>query len=161
MQSKKMNTSLLTKLNELLDYHSKQFVNLAIKRKCNAIKHHTEAIADLINKTWRDCVVMFLMIRKFPKLKSITLSTLGSLPKSNWKTFLDKLNISNNDDQRNTLPIQLFLILVQELISNEKDYKPFWTHAYTELSEMLSSPIEIGNIVYSIIVSCKYSECIF
>ena len=76
--------------------------------------------------------------------KSITLSTLVSLPKSNWKTFLDKLNISNNEDQKNMLPIQLFQILVQELISNEKDYKPFWTHVYTELSEKLSSPIVIG-----------------
>jgi hypothetical protein len=36
-------------------------------------------------------------------------------------------------------------MLLQELISKEKDYKPFWTPAYKELSENLLLPIEIGS----------------
>jgi hypothetical protein len=43
--------------------------------------------------------------------------------------------------------------LLQELISNEKDYKPYWTHAYNELSEKLLSPIEIDYPVSGLTLS--------
>ncbi len=62
---------------------------------------------------------------------------LGSLRKSNWKTFLDNLTTSRD---LNMLTTQLLQMLVQELTSREKDFQPFWTPAFKELSEKLSLP---------------------
>lgn len=65
---------------------------------------------------------------------------LGSLRKSNWKTFLDNLTTSRDP---NMLTTQLLQMLVQELTSREKDFQPFWTPAFKELSEKLSLPTKI------------------
>lgn len=131
------------KLHELLDYHIKQFANLAISRKYSALKHHKADTVGLINKTWRDFAVLLFLAYKLKRVRNAILSTLESLPKINWMTFLDKLNISNNEP--NMLPILLFQTLLQELISKERDFKPFWTPVYKELSEKLLLPIEIDS----------------
>ena len=140
----KSSTSLSAKLEELRACRFKPFVNTAIRRRLSAIKH-LPGTGDSINRIWRDCVVALMMITKFPKLKKKTLFTLASLPKTNWMTFLDKLRTSSSDEhQKSMLPLLLLKILLQELISKEKDYRPFWTPVYKELSEKLSSPTEIG-----------------
>ena len=136
-KKKKLNTSQLKKLVNSLDYIQTRFVNLAMFKRSSAIKHLVDK-EDLINLIWKRCVILFQLIKKQPEL---ILSTLGLVQKSKWMIFLDKLNIYNQEE--NLLHIQLFQILVQELILKEKDYKPFWTPAFKELSEKLSSPTEI------------------
>ena len=56
--------------------------------------------------------------------------------------LIDKFNILNLLNHH----INWLKILVQELISKEKDYKPFWTPAFKELSEKSSLPIEIDYV---------------
>lgn len=135
---KKLNISQLAKLVNSQDYIKTHFVSLAMNKRSNAIKHLVDK-EDLINMIWKRCVILFLLIKTQPKQ---ILSTLVLAQKNKWMTFLDKLSISNQKIQ-NTLHIQLFQILVQELISNEKDFKPFWIPAYNILSEKLSLPTEI------------------
>ncbi len=136
-----MNTSLLTKQLSFLVCHFKPFVNLAILRKFNALKHLPDT-EDLINKTWKHFAILVLLMKKYPIIQKLIISTLVSLPKSNWMTFLDKLNTYKKEEP-NTLHILLFQILLQELISREKDFKPFWTPVYKALSEKLLLPTEI------------------
>ena len=65
-----------------------------------------------------------------------------STNKSNWTTFLD--NLSSFQSQ-NTLHIQLLQILLQESISREKAWRPFWTPAYKDASEILLLPTKIDS----------------
>ena len=138
IKKKKLNTSQLVKLANSLGYIKTHFVGLAMNKRFNAIKHLADK-EDLINMTWKKCVILFLLIKNQPEQ---ILSTLVLAQKNKWMSFLDKLSISSQNIQ-NTLHIQLFQILIQELISNEKDYKLYWTPAYKELSEKLSLPTEI------------------
>ena len=151
IKTSKSNIFQSLKQVKLLDCQFKQFVSLGIKRKSNALKHLPD-IEDLINKTWKNFAILTLLMKKNLKIRKLTISILGSLPKNNWMTFLDKLNTYNKETP-NILHIYLFQILLQELISNEKDYKPYWTHAYKELSEKLLSPIEIDYPVSGLTLS--------
>ena len=65
-----------------------------------------------------------------------------STNKSNWTTFLDNLSSFQN---QNTLHIQLLQILLQESISREKAWRPFWTPAYKDVSEILLLPTKIDS----------------
>ena len=134
-------SSQLMKQVILLDCRSKQFVSWVIRMRLNAIKHLPDT-EDLINKVWKRFVMLNLLMNKFPRIKNVIIYTLASHPKNNWMTFLDKLNTSNKEEQ-NMLHIHLFPMLLQELTSKEKDFKPFWTLAFKELSENLLSPTEI------------------
>lgn len=128
------------KLVKSLDYIHKHFVRLAMHRNLCATKHLLDK-DDLINLIWKRCVILFLIFKQ-KKYQNKILFTLESAPKNKWTTFLDKLNISTPEN-RNTLHIELFRILVLELISQEKACKPFWTPAYKKLSEKLSLPTKI------------------
>ena len=131
------NLSQLKKLQDLQAYMKIHFVGLAMNRRSHAIKHLPDK-EDLINIIWKKCVILFLLIKNQPKQ---ILSTLELVPKNNWMTFLDKL-LTFNHPIENTFHIQLYQILVQELISNVKDFKPFWTPVYKKLSEKLLLPTE-------------------
>lgn len=52
----------------------------------------------------------------------------------------------------------LLQILLQESISNEKAYSPFWTVAYKELSGKLLLPIEIASVGLDLNSSLKKPE---
>jgi len=162
MESKKKeNIYPLKKQLKLLDCQFNLLVNIAIRSRLNALKHHQEDIVELINKTWKNFYLLVLLLKKFPKIQKITLSMLGSLPKNNWMTFLDKLNTFKKEEL-NMLHIPLLQILLQELTLKEKAFKPFWTPAYKDLSERLLSPIEIGypdsDSTFSNLLSKKQEE---
>lgn len=117
---------------------SKQLGRWLTHHRLMAIKHLPDK-EELINKVFKNCVIMTFLMRVSKSAKNKILSILEFQQKNKWMIFLDKLNLSND---LNTLTIQLFKTLVQELILKEKDYKPFWNHAYNELSEKLLLPIE-------------------
>ena len=145
-------SSPLLKQLKLLRCTHTHFVNMLITTRLSAIKHLPDK-ENMINKVWRNSVILLLLYIKIPRLLETTFSTHVSRPKNSWTTFLDKLN-SCNLTNLNTLPTHLFQILLQELTSKEKDYKPFWTPAYTALSEKLLLPIEIDS-ADSVSNSCK------
>ena len=119
----------------------KRFVDLAIQKKLNAIKH-LPGKENLINLVWKRCLMVFIIMIKSKIIRRKTLFTVVSHQENKWMILLDKLNSLNHTNQ-NILHILLFQILLQELILKEKGYQPFWTPAYNELSEKLLSPIEI------------------
>ena len=86
--------------------------------------------------------MVFIIMIKSKKIQLKTLFTVVSLQENKWTTFLDKLN-SSNQNILDMLHMNLFQILLQELILKEKDYKPFWTPVYKEISAKLLSPIEV------------------
>src|SRR5947209_10358468 len=101
----------------------------------------TELLPDKENLTtqlFKRCVLLLFLIRKSkqPTANKI-ISTLESLPKSNWTICLGKLKPCETV-LPNTLHMEFFKTLVLELISKEKAYKPFWTPAYSTISEKLS-----------------------
>lgn len=128
----------MAKLLRSLDSINRHFVFLLIRRKSDATKH-LRGNADLIELVWKRCAILFLMVNKSQKARSRISSMPVSLQKSKWTTFLDKLSSSDPEDQ-NTLHMTLFLTLLQESISIAKGCRPFWTHAFKELSERLLSP---------------------
>jgi hypothetical protein len=134
---KKPSLSRLKKLVSSLDYIQTHFEKCAMKRKSSAIKHLPEQ-EDLINDIWKKCVILYNEIKNSPEK---ILSTQELVPKSKWTTLLDKLTTSKPEHQ-SMLHIELFQILVQELILQEKACKPFWIPAYKELSEKLWLPTE-------------------
>lgn len=133
------NTSQLEKLLNLRVLTLKQSGRWLTKHLFFAIKHLRDK-EELIFKVFKNCVLILFLIKKSNKAKNKITSMLGSLQKNSWKTFLD--NLTTLDDL-NMLTIQLFQILVQELISREKDFLPFWTHAFKEVSEKLLLPTKI------------------
>ena len=139
----KKRSSLFERLVLSLDSKLKPFVNLLINKHYHATKHLPDN-ACLIDLVWKRCAILLLLILKFPKIKQ-TLFTLEFHPKNKWMTFLDKLVTSSVSDQ-NTLHIHLFQTLLVELTSKEKDYQPFWTPAYKDLSVKLLLPIEIVSV---------------
>ena len=104
------------------------------------LSHATEHLPDKegsIYRVFKRLLATILLIKKSKLFRERTSSMLGSLPKSKWTTFLDNLSSSEN---LNTLHIQLLQILLQELISREKAYQPFWTPAFKDVSETLLLP---------------------
>ena len=134
---KKKNISVLERLQHLQGLESRPLEKWLIHRKLHAIKHLQDT-ESLVEQVFSICVEKIQLMETNPE--SI-FYILESPLKSNWTTFLDKLNTSSDP---NILTILLFKTLVQELTSNEKEYKPFWTTAYEELSEKLWSPTETG-----------------
>ena len=117
---------------------SKHFGRWLTYHNLIAIKHQPTN-AELINKVFKNCVIMIFMMKVSKSAKNKILYILECPLKNKWTTFLDKL-VSCND--QNILTILLFKILAQELISKEKGYKPFWTAAFADLSEKLLLPTE-------------------
>lgn len=62
-------------------------------------------------------------------IEKIFTSTHEFHRKSNWMTFLGKLNTCSPTNL-STLPVCFFQMLRRELISKEKDYKSFWTPVF-------------------------------
>lgn len=144
MATKKKGISPLEKpLNSLLCTPTR-FVNMVMRAFSNAIKHQPDS-ADLIKQCCKSSVVALLLLRRFPALTKRVICTPEFLQKSNWMIFLAKLRSSATTDP-NMLPMLLFRTLLQESISKEKDYKPFWMPACKELSERLWLPTEIGSV---------------
>ena len=129
---------------KLLAYTPIHFVKLAMKKKLIAIKLFQDK-ENLINLIWKRCAMVFVMMVKSKIIREKTLYIQEYLQKNSWMTFLDNLN-SLNLNEKNTCYMNLFLILLQELISKEKDYLPYWTPAYQKLSENLLSPIVIDSV---------------
>lgn len=118
-----------------------RFANMLTKIKSDAIKHlpNKECIIDSV---WRNSVILLFLSIKYPKHIKLIISAHASHRRNNWMTLLDKLSTCNPTDL-NILHMYLFQMLLQELISKEKDYKPYWTPVDKEPSEKLLSPIEI------------------
>ena len=130
----------LEKLLSLQDSIPKQFGKWLTSRLFFATEHLPDK-EESIFKIFKKCVVILFMIRKSKCFKKKILSTLEYPLKNKWAIFLDKL--SSLEDQ-NTLAMYLFKTFVQESISREKDFRPFWTPAYETISESLLLPIETG-----------------
>lgn len=134
---KKRTLLALEKLQNLQELESRPLEEWLKERKSLVIKLYP-SIENLIENIFLQCQ------ENIVKLKSDKESICYILEyplKSNWTIFIDKLNISND---QNILSIMLFKTLAQELISKEKAFKPFWTIAFKELSEKLWSPTEIS-----------------
>lgn len=132
------------KLLKLLESTLSHCVAWLMKKRLNAIKLFPDK-ENLIDSIWRKCVILFLLIKKSTNLQLKTSYMLESLHESKWTIFLDNLNILRINEQ-NTLHIYLLRMWLLESISIEKDYRPYWTNAYKELSAKLSSPIEIDSV---------------
>lgn len=135
-KGKKNIMSPLEKLLDLPVWTIKQSGRWLTKHLSYAIEHLPDK-EELIFKVFKNSVVTLLMIKKSQKFRKTILSTLECRRKSKWTTFLDNLSLSND---LNTLTTELLQILLQELISKEKGYQPFWIPAYKELSEKLLLP---------------------
>ena len=121
-----------------------RFESMLTWEKSKAIKHLQDK-ENLIEWNWKRCVLLFLLLKKFPKLQEQISCMPEFLQKNNWMTCLDRLNTFKKKDL-NTFPILLLATSLQGLILREKVLKPFWTPAYKGLSENLLSPIEIGSV---------------
>lgn len=133
----KKSISVLEKLLPLLGLESRPLEKWLTNRQSQATKHLPD-IAGFIAQVFRNCADKLQQIQTTPE----STSCIPAYQRGNkWTIFLDKLSTSND---LNTMATLLFKTLVQELISNEKDYKPFWNTAYKELSEKLSSPTGTG-----------------
>lgn len=129
---KTKNSSHAGKLVVLQDLQVTPFVDGLRKAALNFIKLQPGSDFIVLNAS-KNLLIAFLIMRK--KLTSF----IVELVRLNKKmTLIDKSNVLN----KNTLPMKLFLIVVQELISKEKDYNPFWNEQYEELSEKLWLPIK-------------------
>ena len=137
---KQKNTSLLEMQPGLLESVLKRFVNLAINKRCYLIKLLQDK-ENLINKIWNRCVLVYLLAIKFPIVKKSIFSMLVSPLKNNWMTLTDKLILSNPEDL-NTIHIHVLQMLLQELISQEKDCQYYWKPVYNTISEKLLLPIK-------------------
>ena len=136
-----MSTSLSELLRNSLDCTLIRYVNLLIITQYNLINLLQDKEC-FINSLCKRSVVLLLLAYKFPKIRNNLLFTYESLPKNNMTTFLDNLR-SSNPENLNMLTIKLSKMLLLELISREKDCKPFWTPVYKALSEKLWLPTEI------------------
>lgn len=137
--TKKKTLSQLEKLLSSLVSTPKRLENFLTVRKSQATKHLPDK-EKLIEKVFKRCMEMF---QNTVVPGNRILSTLGSLQKNKWMTFLDKLNTCVD---LNILTTFLFKTLVQESILSEKDYVEFWTPAYKEMSEKLWLPTETGYV---------------
>ena len=134
---KKKTLLTLEKLQNLQELESKPLEGWLKEKKYLVIKLYPN-IENLIENIFLQCQENILKLKSDKKLICYILE----YPlKSNWTIFIDKLNLLND---QNILVILLFKTLAQELISKEKAFKPFWTTAFKELSEKLSSPTKTG-----------------
>lgn len=106
-----------------------------------AIKQQPEQ-ENLIELVCRKCVLLIFLFKKSMTARKRIICMLGSFPKNKRMILNDKFFISKIQDP-NILTMNLLLILLRELILKEKAYKPYWTTAFKNLSEQLSSPIKI------------------
>ncbi len=120
---------------------SKRLGRWLTRRRLQALKHLPDN-EELINKVFKDCVVLIFMMKNSRTARNKILSILEFQQENKWMIFLDRLTFCNNTNQ-NTLAILLLKILVQELISKEKACRKYWNAAFNKLSEKLSLPIEI------------------
>jgi len=141
MVTAKQTLSALEKQFESLLCTPIRFANMLTKMKSDAIKHLPDKEC-IIDSVWKSSVILLVLSIKYPKVRKLIISTHASHQKNNWMTLLDKLTTCNLTDP-NIHHMYLFQMLLRELISKEKDYRPYWTPAYKELSEKLLSPIEI------------------
>lgn len=130
--------SQLDKLLDLQDWKLKRLGNWLTHQLSHAIKHLPDK-EESIYKVFKSSLLILFLSKKSLKCRKKISSMLGSQQKSKWTTFLD--NLSSSKDQ-NTLPIQLLQMLLQESISKEKAYQPFWTPVYKDASEKLLLPIK-------------------
>ena len=144
----------LEKLFELQDWKLKRLGRWLTKHLSHAIEHLPDKEGSIF-KVFKHLLATILLIKKSKLFKNKILSMLESLPKSKWTTFLDNLNSSNN---LNTLHIQLLQILLQESISREKAYQPFWTPAYKTVSETLLLPIGTDYVGLDLTSSTCWSQ---
>lgn len=135
---KTKNISLLERHLDLLVSVPRRFAGWLMKTRSNVIKL-CPGKESLIRTIWSRCVLLFLLMNKYPTIKSRILYMLGSLPKSKMMTLVDKLNSSKIEDL-NILHIHLLQILVQESILEEKACQKYWTPVYKEMSERLLLP---------------------
>lgn len=138
------NTSLSERHLDLLVSVPRRFVSWLTKIRSNVIRLCLGK-ESLIRTIWRRCVLLFLLMNKYPVMKNRILSMLGSLQKSKLMTLVDKLNSSKAEDL-NILHIHLLQILVQESILEEKACQKYWTPAYKEMSERLLLPIKTDSL---------------
>ena len=145
-------SSLSQKQVELQESRSQRFELWRTRKRLGLIKLLPDK-ESFINQLWTACVNQIDQLPNLSEhIKKQTFYTLGYPPRNNWKTFVGKLSSSKELDL-NTLTTQLFQTLVQELTFREKDFLPFWTPAYKELSEKLSLPIEtvsVGSVTNSL-----------
>ena len=111
------------------------------------LSHATEHLPDKEESTYKvfkNLLATLYLSKKSKRFKKSISSMLEFLStnKNNWTTFLD--NLSSFQSQ-NTLHIQLLQILLQESISREKAWRPFWTPAYKDASEILLLPTKIDS----------------
>lgn len=126
----------------LLDFPIKRLEGWLMKRQSQAILHLPDN-AELIQKVFKNCVILMTSIRNCPIARKRTFYILESPLKSNWTTLLDKFNTSLD---QNMILLHLLKTLVQELILKERDCKPFWMPVYKELSGKLLLPTEIDYV---------------
>jgi IS605 OrfB family transposase len=128
--------SQLEKLLNLQDWKLRRLGNWLTWQLFHAIEHLPDKEESIFKVFKSSLLILFLCKRSLKCRKKIS-----SMPefqqKSKWTTFLDNLSSSKNP---NILPIQLLQILLQELISKEKVYQPFWTPVCKVLSEKLLLP---------------------
>lgn len=136
MARQKNSSSQLERLLDLPGWRIKQSGRWLTKGLSQAIKHLPDREESTFT-VFKSSVLLLFMIKQSPKFKSKILSMLGSLQKSKWTTFLDKLTTSSD---QSTLPIELLRTLLQELTSKEKAYQLFWKPACKEISERLLLP---------------------
>ena len=131
---------ILLQLEKLLSSQGLQLLHLG-RWLTKQLYHATEHLPDreeLACRVFKRLLAVLYLSKMSNLFKKRISSMLVSLPKSNWTIFLDRLSSSYPD--QNTLHIQLLQILLQELISREKDFQPFWTPAYKGVSETLLLP---------------------
>lgn len=134
----KPNLSLSNLLVSSQALTSKRLGNYLTMLRSMAIKHLPDK-EDLINNVCKRCVILIFMVKRSPSAQKRISSMLVFPLKNKWTIFLDKLSSSK---YLSTLTMYLFKTLLQELIGKEKDYRPFWTPAFKELSEKLLLPTE-------------------
>ena len=141
-------TFLLEKLQRSPDSTFKLYANWLMKAKSNLIEHLQDK-EKLISTVFKTSFILLLLLKKSNSFRLKILFTQEFQPTNNWMTFIDKLNslcsaVENNNNsipkEKMLLATQLLLMLHRELTLNEKDYQPFWTPAYNEISEKLLLP---------------------
>lgn len=140
--SKKNDSLQLEKLLSLQDLTVKRSARWLTTHLSYAIVHLPDK-EELIFQVFKQCVIMLLLIKRSQKFRNKIFCMLECPQKSSWTIFLGKLTSSKDQSMLNIL---LLRILVQELISREKEFQPFWTPAYKEISEKLLLPTKTDSV---------------
>lgn len=151
-----VNKKLLSQLEKLLDLQDLILKQLGRWLTTHLLyaTGHLPGKEKSIYKVFKHCVATVFLMKKSHIFKNKISSMLGSLPKNKWMIFLDKLSISKD---QNILHIQLLQIFLQESISKERDFRPFWTRAYKEISESLLLPTKTDCVDLDLISSNNLS----